>query len=333
MPPRSGPRPLAATAHVVLLALAAAPAAPAAVSPRLAAQTAAQTALHQEILRDQLADRLSALVDDFEGVAGVQVVDLATGETTGVNADLIFPQGSAIKITLLLELFRRAEDEPDLLTRRVEMTDAVRTGGSGILQNLTDGGTALSLEDLAVLMIVYSDNTATNILLDELGMDAVNALHRDLGAPSTLFRRKMIRPDASARGDENVSTPAEAARIMDRIARCQLPMGEAGCFRVQEILEIPKGGDLRTPIPSSVPVAWKPGGVEGVATAWGLVALPDRPYAIAVMTTFGGDGGAFVRAASELAYRHFSRLARSTDYGVRVPLEVMRRARGGGGAP
>lgn len=312
------------------LALAALPLA-ALFAPPLAHPVAAQTPLHHNVLRQQLADRLEAAVAGFEGVAGVQLIDLATGETQGVNADLVFPQGSAIKITLLLELFRRAQEEPDLLARRVEMSDAHRTGGSGILQNLTDGGTALSLEDLAVLMIVYSDNTATNILLDELGMDRVNALHRDLGAPGTLFRRKMIRPDASARGDENVSTPAEAARIMERIARCQLPMSEAACFRVQDILEIPKSGDFRAAIPASVPVAWKPGGVEGVSTAWGLVSVPDRPYAIAIMTTYGGDGGALVREVSEIAYSHFSRLARSTDYGVRVPLDVIRRTRGGGG--
>jgi beta-lactamase class A len=293
----------------------------------------AQVELQHRMLRDKLTHELETRIHGFEGVAGVQVIDLATGETVGVNADLVFPQGSAIKITLLLELFRRAEAEPGLLARRIEMTDGHRTGGSGILQNLTDGGTALSLEDLAVLMIVHSDNTATNILLDEMGMDAVNALHRDLGAPATLFRRKMIRPDASARGEENVSTPAEAARIMERIARCQLPMSEAACFRVQDILEIPKSGDFRAPIPTSVPVAWKPGGVEGVSTAWGLVALPDRPYAVAVMTTYGSNGGALVRSVSEVVYDHFARLARSTEYGVRVPLEVIRRVRGGGGTP
>jgi beta-lactamase class A len=305
-----------------------------AAAPAALAAQASPTALHQQILRDRLNRELDELVRDFEGVAGVQIVDLVSGETAGVNADLVFPQGSAIKIPLLLELFRRAEDEPEILARRVELAPELRTGGSGVLQHLSDRGAALSIEDLAVLMIVYSDNTATNVLVDELGMDAVNALSRNLGAPGTLFRRKMIRPDASARGEENVSTPAEAARIMDRIARCQLPMSEGACFRVQAILEIPKSGDFRAPIPASVPVAWKPGGVEGVSTAWGLVSLPDRPYVVAVMTTYGGDGGALVRAVSAAAWGHFSRLARSTDYGVRVPLDVLRRTRGesGGGS-
>jgi hypothetical protein len=80
-----------------------------------------------------------------------------------------------------------------------------------------------------------------------------------------------------------------------------------------------------------VPVAWKPGGIEGVATAWGLVSLPDRPYVLVVMTNYGTDGSSAVRAASRAAWDYFFRLARSTDYGARVPLEVLRRNRGGGG--
>ena len=72
------------------------------------------------------------------------------------------------------------------------MNDEVRTGGSGVLHHLTDGGSTLSLEDYAIYMIVYSDNTATNVLIDELGMEAINALSRSLGASNTKLQRKMI---------------------------------------------------------------------------------------------------------------------------------------------
>ena len=179
-----------------------------------AAPTGAQEA-HRQLLRDAFQERLVALVQGYEGVGGVHVVDLTDGTRYAVQDDLVFPQASAIKIPILLELFRRAEDEPELLDRRVDMTDAVRTGGSGVLRYLTDGGSALSLEDYAVFMILYSDNTATNVLIDALGMDAVNALSASLGAPETLLQRKMIRPEESARGNENLSTPRDAAGIME----------------------------------------------------------------------------------------------------------------------
>ena len=94
----------------------------------LAAPLAAQEK-HLEILRGKLQSELERIVDEYEGVAGVHLVDLTSGDRFGVNDDLLFPQASAIKIPILLELFRRAESEPGLLRRRVDITDEVRTGG------------------------------------------------------------------------------------------------------------------------------------------------------------------------------------------------------------
>ncbi len=286
---------------------------------------------HRRILEEAFQARLEAVVEAYEGVGGVHVVDLTDGTRFAVRDELVFPQASAIKVPILLELFRRAEEEPGLLDRRAEMTDAVRTGGSGVLRYLTDGGSVLSLEDYAVFMILYSDNTATNVRIDVLGMEAVNALSALLGAEQTLLQRKMIRPEESARGSENLSTPRDAARIMERIAMCDLPMAEASCRRIQEILTLPKDGPFRDPVPGSVDVAWKPGGITGVATAWGVVALPDRPYVLVVMSSYGGDGGAFIRDVSAAAWDYFSRLAGVTDYGTRVPLDVKARVGPGGG--
>lgn len=280
---------------------------------------------HLAILSDGFQAELETIVHEYEGVAGVHVVDLTTGERFGVRDEFEFPQASAIKVPILIELFRRSEENPELLRERVEMTDAIRTGGSGVLNTLTDGGSALSLEDHAIYMIVHSDNTATNVLIDELGMDAVNQLSAELGADRTLLQRKMIRPEASARGQENLSTPRDAARIMEALADCSLPMSEASCARVREILEIPKGGPIRAPVPSDIPMAFKPGGITGVATAWGLVALPDRPYVVVVMSSYGGNGGAVIEAVSAAAFDYFSRLAGVTEYGTRVPLDVKRR--------
>jgi beta-lactamase class A len=283
---------------------------------------------HRAILRARLQSDLEAVVAAYEGVAGLHVLDLTTGDRFGVRDDFVFPQASAIKVTILLELFRRAETEPGILRKRVEMTDAVRTAGSGVLQVLTNGGSALSLEDYAIYMVLHSDNTATNVLIDELGMGAINALSASLGAPETLLQRKMIRPEESARGNENLSTPRSAATIMERIARCDLPMSEAACRRVRAILEIPKDGPIRTPVPSSIPIAFKPGGITGVATVWGLVAVPDRPYVLVVMSNYGGDGGAVIEDVSALAFDYFSRLSGITEYGTRVPLDVKRRSGG-----
>jgi len=277
---------------------------------------------HLEILREKLQSNLQAVVDGYEGVAGLHIVDLTSGDRWAILDDLPFPQASAIKVPILLELFRRADSEPALLARRVEMTDEVRTLGSGVLRYLTDGGSALSLEDYAIYMILYSDNTATNVLIDALGMDAINRLSAALGADETRLQRKMIRPEASARGDENLSTPRDAALIMEKIAACDLPISKANCRRVRDILELYKEGPIRTPVPEDIPIAFKPGGITGVSTVWGIVGVPDRPYVISVMSNYGGNGGAVIEEVSRLAYDYFSRLSGITGHGTRVPLDV-----------
>ena len=216
---------------------------------------------HRDIIRDKLRSDLEAVVEDYEGVAGLHIVDLTNGDRWAVRDDLQFPQASAIKVPILLELFRRADSDPDLLGQRVEMTDEVRTLGSGVLRYLTDGGSSLSLEDYAIYMILYSDNTGTNVLIDELGMDAINALSASLGAKKTLLQRHMIRPDQSAIGNENLSTPRDAARIMERIASCDLPMSAENCARVREILELDKDSAIRRPVPEEIPIAFKPAGL------------------------------------------------------------------------
>jgi hypothetical protein len=115
---------------------------------------------------------------------------------------------------------------------------------------------------------------------------------------------------------------------MVRIARCDLPVSPASCARIRAILEIPKSGAFRDPIPASVPVAWKPGGIEGAQTAWGLVNVPGGPYTIAIMVNYGGDDADLnrpIREISSAAYKYFTQIARTTPNGTRVPLEYIKK--------
>ena len=264
------------------------------------------------------------IADSTAGVMGIQFIDLTDNTRIGVNEQLVFPQGSSIKIPILIELFRQADARPAILRERQRVTTATRAGGSGVIGHFADGSSELSNEDLVVLMIVLSDNTATNLLIDAVGMDAVNRTMTSLGAPQTRLQRKMIRPEASARGEENVSTAREAADLMVRIARCDLSVSRESCARIRRILEIPKTDAVRRAVPDDVVVASKPGGIEGVAAIWAIVAVPDRPFVLTAMTNYAGAGAdeAITRAA-RAAYDYVARLARSTPHGARVPLGVI----------
>jgi beta-lactamase class A len=275
---------------------------------------------HRALLAGKLRAELERIAREVPGVLGASVVDLTSGERFGVNDTLTFPQGSAIKIPVLVELFRQAEAGGLRLEERLPVRAADQAGGSGVLQHFGDATSQLSLGDLAVLMIVLSDNTATNLLIDRVGMEAVNRTMRELGFPGTRLQRKMIRPRESARGQENLSTPREAAELMARIHRCRLPVGGAGCREMRRILEIPKSGPLPAGLPPGLRVAWKPGGITGVQTAWGIVDLPGRPYALAVMVNYSEGPAATqaIRSVSTAAHAYFSRLAGATPYGTRV---------------
>jgi beta-lactamase class A len=280
---------------------------------------------HLGELKKRTYDRIERVIRDTDGVVGLAVLDIVSGERFFHNEQLIFPQASAIKIPILIELMKRSQEGEIDLDERVIVEEISMVAGSGILQFFSDGGSAVSLRDLAMLMIVISDNTATNILIDRLEMDAVNRTMQELGVSNTLLQRKMIQPEASARGDENLSTPSDAMAIMEMLYHGRGIKPEVA-EAVLEFLTIPKGTSLTGSIPSSVRVATKPGGLTGVSTEWAIVYLERRPYIIVYMGNYGmGDTHSeAIGEISRILYDYFYRLSLSTPYGTRVPLEYLR---------
>jgi beta-lactamase class A len=281
---------------------------------------------NRDLLRRKLAAEMEKIAVSHDGVMGVAIKDLTTGEEILINDQLTFPTGSSIKIPILIELHKQAAEGKYRLTdqRWVEKKDQV--GGSGVIVNFGDHASQLSLSDLAMLMIVLSDNTATNMLIDQVGMANVNRTLDELGLKQVRLRRKMIDQAASARGDENTATPREAAALMEKLFRGQVVNRQLSDGALK-ILKIRKSSPIPRLLPASVEIANKPGGVEGVACDWAVVYVPNRPYAIAVMTNYNGPNGEAADEAiakvSKLAYDYFARLSRSTGYGARVPLESL----------
>ena len=278
--------------------------------------------------RSQLTSKFRTTLGDIvrttDGVVGVSVLDLKSGERFGVNDSLVFPQGSAIKIPVLVELYRQADAGIIKLDERVSLRGADQVAGTGVVQYFTEGQSMLSLHDLAVLMIVLSDNAATNVLIGKVGMSAVNSTMVSMKLPAIKLQRLMIRARESAVGNENVATPAQAAELMRRIHTCELPMAKTRCDELRRLLEIPKDGAFPASVPGSVHVAWKPGTVEGVETSWGLFALPGNPYVVTAMVNYSDEaaGQAALRRVADAAYEYFRRVTRASAFGVRVPLQL-----------
>lgn len=234
--------------------------------------------------------RLQREIDDIEagfaGVAGIAVRHLPSGATIASNGDEVFPTASTIKIPILVQLMARAARGEVDLAERVTVEPGKLVQGSGVLSAL-EGDVALSLYNLAVLMIVLSDNTATNLCIDAAGLEATNELLRSMGLGRTNLQRKMMDHLAAVREQENVSTPLE---LVDLLTKLQAGQPSAHVARdALKVLRKPKKGYLNRALPEDVTIANKPGYVPGARCDAGIVYLPRDPYVVAVMTKFAWD--------------------------------------------
>lgn len=263
-----------------------------------------------------LQTRLTSLVDTFPGVAGVAVRDAAGGGGLSINGDEIFPTASTIKIHVLMQLLARAERAEVDLDEQIVVDLSNTVQGSGVLWHLA-GPVTLSLRDITTLMIIVSDNTATNICIDRAGIDATNELLRSLGLEQTVLRRKMLDAVAAVADRENVSTPNELIQTVQL-----LHQGYPSRWVAAESLAIlrkPKGGFIDRGLPAGTIFAGKPGHVEGAMCDAGLVSLPRRPYALAVMTKYAQCNDRqvedFIAQVTETIHSAMAVWDRSNGYG------------------
>jgi beta-lactamase class A len=262
-------------------------------------------------LGGHFARRLDRIAGDVDGSVSYLVVDLTTGARTARRADEPFPTASAIKIGILYELFVQADEGRVALDDPKPMPEASRVGGSGILQRLKSP--VLSLRDHAMLMILLSDNSSTNVLIDTLGLAPINARVRQLGATTYQLRRRMMDGAAAVRGDENVASASDLVVVMDalRTGKGLKPESREAALA---ILKEFGPTSIRAGVPSGVAVAAKPGGLDGVRTEIAWVDLKGRPYLLCVMTSFLDDDGAGGKAITDIsraAFSYFSRLSRA----------------------
>lgn len=172
-----------------------------------------------------MEDQVTAAVKAFRGQMGVAAIDLGTGETIGVEADSRFPTASTIKTAVMIEAWQQAADGRLPMDTAVTLRNTDKVGGAGVLRGLHDGLT-LTVADLVDLMIVLSDNTATNLLIERVGTARVNARLEAYGLRETkLFRptfrdgRADVLPELEREFGLGMTTPREMARLMAVIAQ------------------------------------------------------------------------------------------------------------------
>ncbi len=248
---------------------------------------------------------------------GVAIVDLTDGHKYLLHANDVFPQASSIKICILAELYRQAQQGKLKLTDLYTVNAADLVQDSDIMGGLTPGVTQITLRDLATMMVAVSDNSATNVLIDRVGMDNVNAFLSAQGLRDTKLRRKMMDLKAASEGRENVSTPNEMAKLLEAIYHGQV-LNQEMTDDFFKVLSTHKDSWIPRDLPDDLKIANKPGALEGVRNDSGVIFVEKRPYILCVMTTYlhrERDGEEAISNISLNAWRMFDRIARASEHG------------------
>jgi len=270
-----------------------------------------------QLLRERFEREVREIASRVDGVLGVTILDPATGDRISIHGDVVFTQASAIKLPVLVTLMRQVEAGEQNLDEVVTLASSDIVPGSGVLQQLTPGKVSLSLRDVATLMVTVSDNTATNMIIDRVGMAKVGAEMNRLGLSSTKLQRKMQDRTAWEENRENLSTPDDQARLLELLYKGEI-LSAKSREEIDRILTIPKPGQLRTLLPEGTKVAHKTGTLSGVVVDVGIVYLADRPFIVSAMGNWLADADQAERAISEIslaAYQYFDRVAHSNAYG------------------
>ncbi len=313
---------LLCVAVIFFLTLASAPAQSAAPTP---APDPAKTE-KQDALWQKLGDVIADADRNLDGVMGVAILDLTSGQMLTHHADSVFPQASSIKIAVLAELYRQeqqAREAARSTSGKARLNDLYTVNAadlvpdSDIMGGFTPGVTKTTNRDLATMMVAVSDNSATNVLIDRVGIENVNAMLDGLGLHQTRLRRKMMDLKAASDGRENVSTPREMMLLLDILYRGKL-LGPELTKDFFAVLSTHKDDYISRAMPDEVRTATKPGALEGVRNSSGIVYASHRPFVICVMTTYDSDERAAEDAIGRVglaAYRTFDRLGRASEYG------------------
>jgi len=236
---------------------------------------------------------LDSLASAHHGVVGYAVRNLDTGERLTLRGDSTFPTASLIKVSVLITLYELVEKDSMSLDDRIRVLKVDKVPGSGMLQYLHDG-TEITVADAAWLMSTISDNTATNLLLDKIGirrtwkkMEALGFAHTKIHHKSFRRDNSSVAMDSSMKYGLGVTTPNEMARVFELLAQGKAVSPRADSAMLG-ILENNAKGDMLQRYAEGIPFAHKDGEDNDKRTECGLFRLQSR-VVVCVLTKDNQD--------------------------------------------
>jgi beta-lactamase class A len=262
---------------------------------------------------------LEAITSGFSGALGLAAKRLDDGQTISHNETEVFQAASVVKLPLLLDALQRVERGELDLEHRYVMRAEDRAGGSGVLK-VCDGGLGLTVHDLLRLMIVVSDNTATNMMLDILGgLDAINARFAAMGLETTRAVGKLQVPwefktEIQRQGHSANITPLEILGLLERLWNGEILQPETQQMALEILTQQQYTEIIARYLPEGTRTATKSGFQTGVRNDVGFVWFQENSkragqvYAVAIASKDGQDLRYHVDNEGVLATAKISRL-------------------------
>ena len=235
-----------------------------------------------------LDEQVKPIVASFKGKVSLFAKNLDTGQTYALNADERVRTASTIKIAVMIEAFARVAEGKAKWSDEVVLTKEKKVSGSGILGELSDG-LKLTLRDAVNLMMILSDNTATNLVLDVLTTDAVNARMESLGFKQIKINRKVGSGGESTAGKDpenkkfglGVATPREMVLVIEKLERGEVINAAVS----KEMIDLMKREQGRNALGRSlwnIPMASKYGALDRLRSAVGILYTKNGKIAMAI---------------------------------------------------
>lgn len=244
---------------------------------------------------ERLRGPLERRIASHKGTVGLFAKDLKSGETLSIRGGEPFPSASIIKVPILVELFHQIQKGPLKLTDPVIMLASDQRPGSGVLQFLSTPHT-LTIGDAALLMTILSDNSATNLIIDKIGIRNVNARMDSLGLRQTRLHAKVflgssttIDTAATRRWGFGVTTPEEMGTLFEKLYHGTAASPESSKQMIEMLRRNFDYEEIPRLLPAGVGVAHKTGKLNDSRSDCGIVYNKTRDYVLCIFTANNQD--------------------------------------------
>ncbi|MBL8818395.1 MAG: serine hydrolase [Planctomyces sp.] len=242
-----------------------------------------------------LTGLLKPLIEEHRGEVAVCVRHIEKGDEFHWRSEIPQPTASLIKLPVMIAAYRLADSGKLNLNQSVVLTEADKVPGSGILTDHFSAGLSLSIRDAIRLMIRYSDNTATNLVIDQIGLPTTSQTMNELGFPDTQLHAKVFRgessiaPERSQQFGLGSTTAKEMVDLLTKLANEQLAGAESTKAMLEHLAACDDNTKAGRELPEGARFAHKTGAVAASRCDAGILTGPSGRIAVCILTTKNDD--------------------------------------------